>query len=121
MKNYFLSLIFIVAALSLFAQNGTTKIQKTSPDSIIYTCPMHPDIISDKPGKCPKCGMDLVQKNSSSSDHKMNMMMCPMHGMVGMNHKHNGEKKEKKKMMKGMGMAMGAMMVAMVTAMIIIK
>ncbi len=26
----------------------------------LYICPMHPDVISDKPGKCPKCGMDLV-------------------------------------------------------------
>ena len=26
----------------------------------LYTCPMHPDVISDKPGKCPKCGMGLV-------------------------------------------------------------
>lgn len=25
-----------------------------------YTCPMHPDVISDQPGKCPKCGMNLV-------------------------------------------------------------
>lgn len=25
-----------------------------------YTCVMHPEVISDKPGKCPKCGMDLV-------------------------------------------------------------
>lgn len=29
-----------------------------------YTCPMHPEIISDKPGKCPKCGMDLVLKDA---------------------------------------------------------
>lgn len=27
-----------------------------------YTCPMHPEVTSDKPGKCPKCGMDLVVK-----------------------------------------------------------
>jgi hypothetical protein len=27
-----------------------------------YTCPMHPEVVSDKPGKCPKCGMDLVKK-----------------------------------------------------------
>ncbi len=25
-----------------------------------YTCPMHPEVRSSRPGKCPKCGMDLV-------------------------------------------------------------
>ncbi len=39
-----------------------------------YICPMHPDVISDKPGNCPKCGMDLVEvdgkkKEPSSMDH----------------------------------------------------
>lgn len=29
---------------------------------VIYTCSMHPEIVSDKPGKCPKCHMDLVKK-----------------------------------------------------------
>lgn len=27
-----------------------------------YVCPMHKDEMSDKPGKCPKCGMDMVPK-----------------------------------------------------------
>lgn len=27
-----------------------------------YSCPMHPEITSDKPGKCTKCGMDLTKK-----------------------------------------------------------
>lgn len=27
-----------------------------------YSCPMHPDITSDKPGTCSKCGMELEQK-----------------------------------------------------------
>ena len=30
--------------------------------AMTYTCPMHPEVQSDKPGKCPKCGMDLVVK-----------------------------------------------------------
>ncbi len=31
-----------------------------------YTCPMHPQIISNKPGKCPVCGMDLVPKDANN-------------------------------------------------------
>ena len=27
-----------------------------------YTCSMHPEVISDEPGKCPKCGMELIEK-----------------------------------------------------------
>ncbi|MGI8438301.1 MAG: heavy metal-binding domain-containing protein, partial [Chthoniobacterales bacterium] len=27
-----------------------------------YTCTMHPEVVQDKPGKCPKCGMTLVVK-----------------------------------------------------------
>lgn len=30
-----------------------------------YTCPMHPEVVSDKPGSCPKCGMDLVPKDQA--------------------------------------------------------
>jgi Cu+-exporting ATPase len=25
----------------------------------VYTCPMHPEVVSDHPGSCPKCGMAL--------------------------------------------------------------
>jgi multidrug efflux pump subunit AcrA (membrane-fusion protein) len=32
----------------------------SSPVVTIYTCPMHPEVRSLAPGKCPKCGMDLV-------------------------------------------------------------
>ena len=28
-----------------------------------HTCPMHPEVKSDKPGKCSKCGMELTEKN----------------------------------------------------------
>jgi PBP1b-binding outer membrane lipoprotein LpoB len=28
----------------------------------VYICPMDTDVVSSTPGKCPKCGMDLVEK-----------------------------------------------------------
>ncbi|WP_293897607.1 efflux RND transporter periplasmic adaptor subunit [Sporocytophaga sp.] len=33
--------------------------QNTKHSDHKYYCPMHPEIVSDKPGTCPKCGMDL--------------------------------------------------------------
>src|SRR5690625_3543045 len=33
-----------------------------------YTCPMHPAIVSDTPGTCPICHMDLIPKKSGGSD-----------------------------------------------------
>lgn len=36
-----------------------------------YTCPMHPEVISDKPGNCPKCGMKLVSKKEQTDQKEM--------------------------------------------------
>lgn len=38
------------------------KSEGTTPRAAIYTCPMHPQVQSDNPGKCPICGMTLVKK-----------------------------------------------------------
>jgi Cu(I)/Ag(I) efflux system membrane fusion protein len=43
-------------------QNSTTT-TNASVAKELYTCPMHPDVISDQPGKCPKCSMNLVPVN----------------------------------------------------------
>jgi hypothetical protein len=32
------------------------------PGAKPYYCPMHPEVESDHPGKCPRCGMDLVRR-----------------------------------------------------------
>jgi Cu(I)/Ag(I) efflux system membrane fusion protein len=38
---------------------GTTN---TQAGKSVFTCPMHPFILKDKPGSCPICAMELVQK-----------------------------------------------------------
>ena len=40
---------------------GRASPEVTTPN-FLYVCPMHPEVVSDKPGKCPKCGMKLVPK-----------------------------------------------------------
>ena len=35
---------------------------------ILFTCPMHPEIIQDHPGSCPICGMDLVPMEPKDSE-----------------------------------------------------
>src|SRR6266480_1126751 len=70
-----------------------------------YTCPMHPEVITDHPGNCPKCGMKLVplkekkkrgpsnsdksragvQRSTSSSDHMMHDGT-----EMAMSHHHDG-------------------------------
>jgi hypothetical protein len=44
--------------------------------SVKYTCPMHPEVVSDRPGKCPKCGMTLVpmgesKRRTPNAEHRM--------------------------------------------------
>ena len=41
--------------------------------TIIYTCPMHKDVISDKPGTCLKCGMRLVERDMKTDHVKHDM------------------------------------------------
>jgi P-type Cu2+ transporter len=53
-----------------------------------YTCPMHPKIIQDKPGNCPKCGMTLVlaKVNNVEAHSKHQHGINPLMGHEGHNH-----------------------------------
>jgi len=36
-----------------------------NPQTTKYACPMHPEVTDTKPGKCPKCGMNLEPVKST--------------------------------------------------------
>ncbi len=38
-------------------------------NQLVYSCPMHPDIVSDRPGDCPICGMPLVAHQQDTHQH----------------------------------------------------
>ena len=51
------------------------------PSGLRYTCPMHPEIVRDAPGSCPKCGMALVPILESVPSRAAEYT-CPMHPEV---------------------------------------
>ncbi len=46
-----------------------------------YTCPMHPEVLQDKPGPCPKCGMALEPVAITRPQQKIEYT-CPMHPQI---------------------------------------
>jgi P-type Cu+ transporter len=53
-------------------RDGTGSAQKPMPKGTLYTCPMHPEVISDHPGDCPKCGMALEPMGIPPADEGPN-------------------------------------------------
>lgn len=67
MKKSLFVLGFVLLSLVMFNSCGNSsskdkKVEVKEVAMVQYVCPMHPDVVSDSPGKCPKCGMDLVEK-----------------------------------------------------------
>ena len=56
------SVATVFAAHTTTTVSDTSKTKKVNAIKVQYTCLMHPEVLSDKPGKCPKCGMTLVKK-----------------------------------------------------------
>ena len=44
---------------------------------VVYVCPMHPEVVNDEPGSCPKCGMKLLAQAAEETTY-----VCPMHPEV---------------------------------------
>jgi Cu(I)/Ag(I) efflux system membrane fusion protein len=73
--------VILIMLVALFITGFTAgaqtknKITTLQTDTLakdeIYTCTMDQDVMSDHPGKCPKCGMTLVKQKMTTAQKKV--------------------------------------------------
>jgi FtsP/CotA-like multicopper oxidase with cupredoxin domain len=70
--------------LALVAQMDDPTAMPEGAGPVTYACPMHPEVVSDQPGRCPKCGMKLLVTTAVSQP-------SAGHEHAGMDHQGEGE------------------------------
>ena len=104
LATWFPNRLSALALLAGLLTLGAGACQKSASDdthapegaSTYYTCPMHPQIVRDEPGKCPICTMDLVKATKQAAQSAapaqpaaapaaspaLTHYMCPMHPQI---------------------------------------
>lgn len=87
MKFFYRLLMIVVMSAALFAceNNKPNEPQETLQEHAVkhmdptYICPMHPSVVSDEPGECPICGMQLVEKKSDATESEAQEVLYYRH------------------------------------------
>src|SRR6266850_8116584 len=92
MRRFTIARLIVSAAIlvsssfsSMAQQSGATPapaqqsaLTADNRDDEFYTCAMHPDVMSDKPGKCPKCAMALVRtRRPEMAEYEVRLATTP--------------------------------------------
>ncbi|MGB7948553.1 MAG: heavy metal-binding domain-containing protein, partial [Candidatus Binatia bacterium] len=51
-----------------YLSGNAKKVGQKDASGTLYTCPMHPEIVRDRPGNCPICGMALEPMNGAADE-----------------------------------------------------
>ncbi len=71
-------------------QQGHTSPAESMDGNVLWTCPMHPQVLEKQPGDCPICGMKLVPLDQGGKEpakgdaavQETQLWTCPMHPQV---------------------------------------
>ena len=80
MKKIFVIVVLALVGYSVgFSQTKAGKVD-TTRHAQYYSCPMHPDVASHQPGKCPECGMELNRAGKEQMKASISKSYtCPVH------------------------------------------
>jgi hypothetical protein len=69
-------------------RRGRSDTAAAPAPATVFSCPMHPDVISTDAGRCPKCGMDLEERAGSPEE------LAELSGDQTHRHEHDGPMSE---------------------------
>jgi Heavy metal binding domain len=72
LKILLMAVLTIMSATVIAQDTSMHHMKMHKMDHMKYSCPMHPKVTSNKPGKCSKCGMDMTKMK----EHNMDKMYC---------------------------------------------
>jgi hypothetical protein len=94
MKKFVMLMLMTVFVIAFTGCGRHIAQQKTVNQNITYLCPMHNMYLTSAPGKCPKCGMQLISfddyRKSKSGTSNQNRMTDSHTGVGGSSGGHTG-------------------------------
>ena len=57
----------LLIAVAACKNKGSKEVAVTTDPDVYYTCSMHPNVMQEKPGNCPICGMKLIEAKKSQT------------------------------------------------------
>ena len=77
-RTFITGLAGLAGALAQQSSRPVAPIDNTPPEAPIeFICPMHPDVRSGQPGRCPRCGMDLVANLPDRIEYPLGLKLTP--------------------------------------------
>ena len=70
-KSFAIGILTPALFISACTEGKNEKVSNVKSQT--FTCPMHPQVVQDKMGTCPVCGMDLVPFEKNSTDAALHL------------------------------------------------